>query len=124
MVLRPDEALHAQMAELMNSNSTGAKRDSERLKASYVPSDPGDQSVWRHFFSHVHELPVKYNTFKKTTFRRVEQWANVHVLHDSDVHRGVRIPLPSVHTLYQNLTIAAADRVARMAANLGVVNRG
>ena len=54
MVLRPDEGLHRRMQWLMNGNMTGPK-DSEALKKVWVPSDPGDQSVWRNFFDRVHE---------------------------------------------------------------------
>ena len=124
MVLEPDEALHGRMQALMNGNGTTSKRDSEALKSIYTPSDPGDQSVWRHFFSYVHELPVAYNTFKKTKFVRVMEWDHVYVLHDPDVHRKEKIPWPSVQALYKNLTAEAQLRVQAMAESLQVENRG
>jgi hypothetical protein len=124
MVLKPDEALHGRMQALMNGNGTTSKRDSEALKSIYTPSDPSDQSVWRHFFSRVHELPVAYNTFKKTKFVRVMEWDHVYVLHDPDVHRKAKIPRPSVEALYNNLTAEAQLRVQAMAESLQVKNRG
>jgi len=123
-VLRPDEALHARMQSLLNGNGTTARKDSEALKAVFTPSDPGDQSVWRHFFERVHELPVSYNTFKRTHFVSVHEWQKVHVLHDPDVHRAVKIPLPSVQAHYMNLTVTAQQRVKAIAASLGVRDRG
>ena len=123
MLLQPNEALHARVQALMNSNMT-TSRDSGVLKAVHVPSDPSDQSVWRSFFSRVHELPVSYNTFKRTHFASVEEWGFVHVLHDPDVHRSAKIPLASVHGRYVNLTKQAGMQVAEIAASLGVTNRG
>ena len=124
MVLTPDEALHGRMQALMNGDGTTSKRDSKALQSIYTPSDPSDQSVWRHFFSRVHELPVAYNTFKKTKFVSVQQWRHVYVLHDPDVHRKEKIPWPSVQALYNNLTAEARLRVQTMAESLQVENRG
>ena len=71
-VLNPHEELHVRMQALMNGNGSTARARSTGARPAlpvhevYVPSDPGDQSVWRHFFQRVHELPVEYNTFKKS----------------------------------------------------------
>ena len=70
------------------------------------------------------KLPVVYNTFKKTRFANVSIWRRVRILHDPDVHRKTRIPLPDVQLVYNNLTVAAELHVAAIAASLGVRNRG
>jgi len=123
MLLQPDEAMHARVQALMNSNVTES-HDSDALKATYVPTDPSDQSLWKSFFSRVHELPVSYNTFRRTQYASVEEWRRVHVLHDADVHRTVKIPLASVDERVVNLTKQAGMQVAEIAASLGVTIRG
>ena len=138
MVLRPDEALHQRMLALMNTMRMAPKddvavaalrngprgHDSRELQRMFVPSDPGDQSVWRNFFGRVHELPVAYNAFKTTAFRNKSDWQRVYVLHDPDVNRRAVIPLPSAQRFYVNVTRSAQQLVTKMAAGLGVQDRG
>ena len=60
-------------------------------------TDPGDQSVWRHFFDEVHELPVRYNTmgttnciwFNTTCIQPLSavRWDGVRVYHDVESYR-------------------------------------
>lgn len=96
------------------------------LKRVYIPSDPGDQSVWRSFYAEVYELPIKYNTFlRQTAFRELPDWEDVAIVHDVDVDRSKgRVALASVRGVLANLTSAANDRVAAISARLGIVNRG
>lgn len=128
MVLQPDAAQHRRMVDLMTVS--GAAIDDGHsgnitLKRLAVSSDLGEQSVWRSFFTSVYELPAAFNTFKRTKFlNNGSDWANVAILHDSDVHRKARIPLKSVDSLYANLTRSAATLVHTMAGSLGVKNRG
>lgn len=128
MVLRPDIAQHHRMVHLMNVS--GATIDDGHggnitLKQLAIGSDLGDQSVWRSFFTSVYELPVALNTFKKTRFlNNASDWANVAILHDSDVHRKIRIGLRSVEAAYRNVTRQADLLVASMAESVGVRNRG
>ena len=126
MVLKPDSRAHKRMLRLMNGGM--AVGDSigpnVSLRSTYVPSDPGDQSVWRGFYSKVHELPVQYNSFKKTRFANVSDWASVALLHDPDVHRSHRIPLKSVDARYRNVTKRAERFVHELCRRLSVKNRG
>jgi hypothetical protein len=128
MVLQPNERVHQRMLNLMNGGGTilenGRAGKNVTIRSLKVNSDPGEQSVWRSFFSSVHELPVGYNTFKKSNFEHASDWADVSILHDTDVHRGHKIPFPSVQQRYENLTERAARFVAEMSTRLGIVNRG
>lgn len=128
MVLDPDEALHRRMTYIMNE--TGARIDDGHggnlsLKNLAIGSDLGDQSVWRSFFTSVHELPAAFNTFKRTKFGNNESdWADVAVVHDPDVHRKWRIPHKPVERVYQNVTQRAQRLVGEMARELGLKDRG
>jgi len=97
--------------------------DSPAVAKLFVAHDPGEQSVWRRIYSRVHELPVAYNTFRKTWLMVDAEWDEVYILHDSDVHRS--FPLrPRIERIYSNLTTMAKQQVAAMAAALGVNDRG
>lgn len=127
MVLRPDERAHRRMQRLMNVAGSGVDSwwgENLTVKTVFVGSDPGDQSVWRSFYGRVHELPIRYNTFKKTRFYNVSAWADVALLHDPDVHRKRRIPLPPAEHVYQNLTKRAYLLVNALATSAGVQDRG
>ena len=69
-------------------------------------------------------LPVRFNTFKKSAFFNVSDWAHVSVVHDPDVHRSHRIPLRSVDLMYRNLTTRARLFVSALSASIGVKDRG
>jgi hypothetical protein len=120
MVLEPAAALHRRMQRAMNCSSWArAKGDCEgRLWA--VPNDPSDQSVWRHFWEEVHELPVGFNAFKNANLSS-DGWRHVSILHDVDVLRRnpLKWPEASVHAAYRNLSIAANAEVATLRESLG-----
>lgn len=97
--------------------------DSTAVAKLFVAHDPGEQSIWRRVYSRVHELPVAYNTFRKTWLKVDADWDEVYILHDSDVHRS--FPLrPRIERIYTNLTTMARQQVAAMATALGVNDRG
>lgn len=128
MVLRPSERLHRRMRALLNTPGTVLDDDGRRgpnytLAHVFVPSDPGDQSVWRSFYSSVHELPAGFNAVKKAHWRHDSDWFNVSILHDVDVHRRRRLPRNGLDQRYRNLTDRAWRLTAEMAAALGVSDR-
>ena len=138
MVLAPSEIEYARMQRLMNDKTFSIPvwwRDgnvtawptassAQRGESIFVPSDPGDQSIWRSFYSRVTELPIGYNAFKKTNFRSASDWEHVHILHDIDVSRGRAIPWVRSQAVYTNLTTAARLLVSSIARELGVADRG
>ena len=126
MVLRPERAAHERMLRLMNDKGSVDVWWGGRVsvKGAFVGSDPGDQSVWRSFYPRVHELPVGFNTFKKTRFAATSDWERVSILHDPDVHRGHAIPHARVEAVYRNLTLHAKLLVTALATEQGVQDRG
>lgn len=141
MVLRPSEGEHARMQRLMNEprgpgisvwwdagNVTVRYEHFNKTanrQSIFVPSDPGDQSIWRSFYASVTELPIGYNAMKRSTFNNAAAaWEEVSILHDVDVSRGRMIPSPRVNSHYTNLTVYARLLVSAIAKELGVVDRG
>ena len=57
-------------------------------------TDPSDQSVWRHFYSDVHELPRAYNMMIANQMSPFSEWERTIVLHDIEAYQK-RFRLPA-----------------------------
>ena len=115
MVLRPSRTHQSRMLALVNNAASSARIG--------IASDPSDQSVWRHFFQHIFELPQIYNAQKQANFTATG-WEHVLLLHDIDVHRGLRLPSSKVERAIRNVT-AEANRAVRDVCNqAGLQDRG
>eukprot|EP00966_Prymnesium_polylepis_P212237 4916095-Prymnesium_polylepis.1 len=115
MVLRPSKANYARMLALVNNAAS-----SNRIG---IASDPSDQSVWRHFFPHVFELPQIYNAQKQANFSSWG-WDQVLLLHDIDVHRSLRLPSRNVDLLVRDVTVEANRAVRDVCTQAGLQDRG
>lgn len=121
MVLAPSASSHARMQTSMNCSSWSRHKGDCAGRLWGISNDPSDQSVWRHFWPAVHELPVRFNAFKNANLSAAG-WRRVSIVHDVDVLRRnpVKWPEPRVHALYRNLSIEANEELARLRARLGV----
>ena len=115
MVLRPSRAQFLRMLALVNNESSVAQLG--------IASDPSDQSIWRHFLPHVFELPQIYNAQKQANFS-TWGWDQVLLLHDIDVHRGLRLPSSQVEVTIRNLTHEANRAVREVCNREGLQDRG
>ena len=55
-------------------------------------TDPSDQSVWRHLFEEVFELPARYHTMGTSNLTHAE-WVGAYIYHDIESYRS-RFPPP------------------------------
>lgn len=115
LVLQPNIGVYMQMIAMLNNVSTS--------QSIYVMSDPSDQSVWRHLFRHVFELPQIYNAQKHTNFS-AWGWKQVSLLHDIDVHRGLSLPNRKVDQVLSNITTTANQAVREVCESAGIRDRG
>ena len=84
MALAPSPAELARLERLLSSaeyNRIGHR------------TDPGDQSVWRHFYERVFELPVTYNVVGTTNLSGGD-WDGAHIYHDVESYRKRFQPPP------------------------------
>ena len=122
MVLEPSAIAALRMEILVRSashrgNDSTIGTSGRRFKP--VLGDPGEQSVWRNYFTlygeAVHELPAGYNAVRAATnFSDAVSWEHVHVLHDTDTGRGQRwLGRADQLALYRNATQLAIEATER-----------
>ena len=97
--------------------------DPVESKKLEIQSDPSDQSVWRHFLSHVFELPQIYNAQKHANFS-AEGWEQVLLVHDIDVHRNLRLPSARVDARLREVTVEAHKAVRPAPAKIELTLSG